>query len=141
MVEDMVAMEDSIGSNPTGDSQDTSYSTTNTQVSGVDEGDIVKNDDRYAYIASEDRQSLFIIDAYPANGANIVSEIQTEGSIMDIYISGDLLIVIRRPMNMKKMNTAMSHIHHHTMVAVLQFLLMCLMLKIEKSQYNSKMHP
>ena len=73
-----------------------SYSTTNTQVSGVDEGDIVKNDDKYAYIASSDRSSLFIIDAYPADNARIVSEILANGTIQDIYISDDFLIIIEQ---------------------------------------------
>lgn len=71
-----------------------SYSTTNIQVDGVDEGDIVKNDDKYAYIASRDRGSLFIIDVYPPEKARILSEIRTNGSIQDIYLSDDKLIVI-----------------------------------------------
>ena len=97
MIGDVVFEEGGVDSAvPLGSSSDMSYSTTNTQVSGVDEGDIVKNDDRYAYIASSDRKSLFIIDAYPAENARVVSEIQTQGRIQDIYISQDLLIVIQQ---------------------------------------------
>ena len=77
-------------------SSETSYSETNTQVEGVDEGDIVKNDAKYAYIASQDRSSLFIIDAYPASDAKIVSEILANGTIQDIYISDNLLVMIEQ---------------------------------------------
>ena len=42
------------------------YSQTNIQVAGVDEPDIVKNDDRYIYTISG--STLAIIDAYPAAG-------------------------------------------------------------------------
>ncbi len=96
MIGDVVFAEEGGAGLSMDNSVDTSYSTTNTQVSGVDEGDIVKNDDEYAYIASSDRRSLFIIDAYPAENARIVSEIQTQGTIQDIYIVQDLLIVIEQ---------------------------------------------
>ena len=46
--------------------------TTNIQVAGVDEPDIVKNDDKYIYTISG--STLAIIDAYPAAGASIISK-------------------------------------------------------------------
>ncbi|MDR0314641.1 MAG: beta-propeller domain-containing protein, partial [Oscillospiraceae bacterium] len=39
------------------------HSQTNTQVSGVDEADIIKNDGRYIYIASQKDNSIIIVDA------------------------------------------------------------------------------
>ena len=49
------------------------YSTTNIQVAGVDEADIVKNDGEYIYTITWN--SIVILDAYPAEAAKIVSEI------------------------------------------------------------------
>jgi len=95
-VDDMVFATEADSASPLGGSAGTSYTTTNTQVSGVDEGDIVKNDDRYAYIASNDRSSLFIIDAWPPENAMIVSEILANGTIQDIYIIGDILLIIEQ---------------------------------------------
>src|SRR3989344_6141199 len=49
------------------------YSTTNIQVEGVDEADIVKNDEKYIYIVSGNK--VKIIDAYPAENMKVLSEI------------------------------------------------------------------
>jgi uncharacterized secreted protein with C-terminal beta-propeller domain len=70
------------------------YSTTNVQVTGVDEGDIVKTDGEYAYIISKDRCSVFIVDVNPPEEAVIVSTINTKGNIKEIYVKGDTLVVI-----------------------------------------------
>jgi len=72
------------------------YSTTNVQVAGVDEADIVKNDGRYIYIVSNDK--VFIVDAYPAENARIVSTIKIGGSgrsgwINEIFVNGDKLVI------------------------------------------------
>jgi uncharacterized secreted protein with C-terminal beta-propeller domain len=71
-----------------------SHSTTNIQVTGVDEGDIVKTDGEYAYILSKDRCSVFIVDVNLPEDAVIISTINTQGSIKEIYINGDNLVVI-----------------------------------------------
>jgi uncharacterized secreted protein with C-terminal beta-propeller domain len=71
-----------------------SYSTTNTQVTGVDEGDIVKTDGEYAYIISKNRCSVFIVDVNPPEDAVIVSTINTGGNIREIYVKEDTLVVI-----------------------------------------------
>ena len=52
-----------------------SYSTTNIQVEGVDEADIVKSDGKYIYVVSGSNVS--IIDAYPVDQAKILSIIKT----------------------------------------------------------------
>ncbi|MFN4133039.1 MAG: beta-propeller domain-containing protein, partial [Candidatus Hadarchaeales archaeon] len=51
----------------------TDYSTTNIQVEGVDEADIVKTDGKYLYVVS--KNSIIIILAYPPEQAKIVSKI------------------------------------------------------------------
>lgn len=76
-------------------SDGTAHATTNTQVSGVDEGDIVKTDSRYIYIA--DGQYLSIIDGETMKlavrkklrSANSKREI----SISELYVDGNRLVV------------------------------------------------
>ena len=50
-----------------------SFTTTNDQVQGVDELDIVKTDGTYLYVASS--QAVSIIRAYPVNETSVVSTI------------------------------------------------------------------
>ena len=61
------------------------YSTTNVQVTGVDEGDIVKTDGEFAYIISKDRYSVFIIDVNPPEDAEILTTINT-GALFGRYM-------------------------------------------------------
>ncbi|MEE9152340.1 MAG: beta-propeller domain-containing protein [Thermoplasmata archaeon] len=70
------------------------YSTTNVQIYGVDEGDIIKNDGEFAYIVAKDRQRVFVVDVFPAEEASMVSTIKTTGSISEIYLIGDTLVVL-----------------------------------------------
>jgi uncharacterized secreted protein with C-terminal beta-propeller domain len=70
----------------------TSFSTTNIQTLGIDEADIVKNDSKYIYVVSRNR--IIIIDAYPAENARIVSEIQENGWPQEIFINGNKLVVL-----------------------------------------------
>ncbi len=67
------------------------YSETNVQVEGVDEADIVKTDGNYIYVLSQNKVS--IIDAYPAEDAEIVSTIEFESAPQELFINGDRLIV------------------------------------------------
>lgn len=67
------------------------YSKTNVQVEGVDEADIIKTDGKYIYAVS--RNNLFIIEAYPAENANVLTKIEFKSRPSDIYINGDRLIV------------------------------------------------
>ena len=69
-----------------------SYSTTNVQVAGVDEADIVKNDGRYIYTVSGNK--VVIVDAYPAENARIISQINFNNSnVQNIFINGNKLVV------------------------------------------------
>jgi inhibitor of cysteine peptidase len=67
------------------------YSTTNIQVAGVDEADIVKTDGEYIYLASGNK--TIIVKAYPPEQAQIVSEIELEGTVIGLFINGDRLVV------------------------------------------------
>ncbi|MCK9593615.1 MAG: beta-propeller domain-containing protein [Methanoregula sp.] len=67
------------------------YSQTNIQVAGVDEPDIVKNDDTYIYTISG--STLAIINAYPAAGASVISKTDISDTPKDIFVSGDRLVL------------------------------------------------
>jgi uncharacterized secreted protein with C-terminal beta-propeller domain len=58
------------------------YSTTNVQVAGVDEADIVKTDGEHIYLISND--SVLILKAYPPNQAEVLSKI----TFNDTYPAG-----------------------------------------------------
>jgi inhibitor of cysteine peptidase len=67
------------------------YSATNIQVAGVDEADIVKTDGEYIYLVSGNR--TIIVKAYPPEQAQVLSEIELEGTVVGIFINGDRLVV------------------------------------------------
>ena len=69
------------------------YSTTNVQVQGVDEADIVKNDGKFAYVISGNKS--FIVDAYPADEMNIVSTFSFEEgeNPIELFIKDDKLLM------------------------------------------------
>lgn len=68
----------------------TGYSKTNIQVEGVDEADIVKTDGKYVYAVSGGR--IFIVDAYPAASAKVLSVIAINGSVSGIFVDKDRLV-------------------------------------------------
>jgi len=72
------------------------YSATNIQVAGVDEADIVKTDGEYIYLASGNR--TIIVKAYPPEQAQVLSEIELEGTVIGIFINGDRLVVFEEEM-------------------------------------------
>ena len=67
------------------------YSTTNIQVEGVDEADFVKNDGKYIYVLSQD--NFVIVDAYPADKAQILSKIKLDGRPRDMFVSKDRVVI------------------------------------------------
>ncbi len=75
------------------------YSTTNIQVAGVDEADIVKNDGKYIYVVSNN--NVFIVNAYPAEQMEIVSKISFNESeyISQMYVKDDKLVVFANKYN------------------------------------------
>jgi len=90
-----VAM-DSAGSAPSAaptmvNAEEGSYSTTNNQVSGVDEADIIKTDGKYIYTVSG--STVYIVKAYPGADAEIVSSIKFKEQPQGLFISKDYLAV------------------------------------------------
>lgn len=67
------------------------YSSTNNQVQGVDEADLVKTDGRYLYITGD--RKLSIIRAYPPAEAKKTAEIKFSGQPVEAFINGDTLVV------------------------------------------------
>jgi len=67
------------------------YSTTNIQVEGVDEADVIKTDGEYIYIVSEN--SVVILKAYPPEEAKVLSRTKLNGTLGGIFINGDKLVV------------------------------------------------
>lgn len=76
-------------SSGSGTAQD--YSQTNVQVEGVDEPDIVKNDDKYIYVVQG--KKVIILDAFPAEEMKILEEIEFDQGVRNIFINEDKLIV------------------------------------------------
>jgi len=79
------------------------HSTTNIQVAGVDESDIVKTDGEYLYIASYDK--VTIVKAYPSSALSNVTVLDIEdilgfksenssASVSGVYLYGAKLVVI-----------------------------------------------
>ncbi|HOJ10853.1 MAG TPA: beta-propeller domain-containing protein [Clostridiales bacterium] len=71
------------------------YSTTNVQVQGVDEADIIKTDGKYIYQVNRDR--IVIAKAYPAEEMKIESIISfndAEFYPQEMYLHGNKLVVI-----------------------------------------------
>ena len=70
------------------------YSTTNIQVKGVDEADVVKTDGEYIYVVSG--MNVTILKAYPAKKAEVLSQIRLNSTIEGIFINEDRLVVFER---------------------------------------------
>jgi inhibitor of cysteine peptidase len=76
-----------------GESSD--YSTTNLQVEGVDEADIIKNDGHYIYQVNN--QELIVAQVYPSEAMSIVSRIgfkQGEFTPQELYVDDQYLVLI-----------------------------------------------
>ena len=74
---------------------DRDYGTTNTQEKDVDEGDIIKTDGSYLYIANADNKSISIVDVTGKKMAE-TSQIDLNDNevVREIYINGDKLVVV-----------------------------------------------
>jgi uncharacterized secreted protein with C-terminal beta-propeller domain len=77
-----------------GDTENIDYSATNIQVEGVDEADIVKTDGTYLYIVAE--STIYIVRAYPAETAQLVSSIPLPGRVSGIFVKDDTLVVFQQ---------------------------------------------
>ncbi len=76
----------------TSQSASTDHSTTNIQVTGVDEADTVKTDGQYIYTIGNNSQTVYILDASNQNpqNAKVLSKISFDnGSPQGLYLSAD----------------------------------------------------
>lgn len=83
------------------------FSTTNTQVQGVDEADMVKTDGKYLYQATP--REVRIISATPANSMKISSRITYDNGLfqpLELYVDEKRLIVIGQASESVKMNAS-----------------------------------
>jgi len=82
-----------IPSTPNRDSEDGAddYSTTNTQVVGVDEADFVKNDGQYIYVLADGH--FTVIDAWPAADTHVLASIPVRGEPRRLYVYEDKAVV------------------------------------------------
>ena len=67
------------------------YSKTNIQVEGVDEADIVKTDGKYIYTVSGNK--VVVVEAYPAENGKVLSSVEVNGRVYNMFINKDRLIV------------------------------------------------
>ena len=69
-----------------------SFSSTNVQVEGVDEADLIETDGQYLYILSGDE--LVIVEAGVGDELRIASRVQVEGNAVGMYLTGDRLTIV-----------------------------------------------
>ena len=75
-------------------SNEIDYSSTNVQVTNVDEPDYLKNDSKYVYIVSQN--TLSIIDAYPAESSKLILKIALDIEsqyIQNMFLNDDRLVI------------------------------------------------
>lgn len=68
-----------------------SYSETNTQVKGVDEADIVKNDGKNLYVLHG--RAFKVLNAWPANELQEMSSIDVEGTPTEMFVADGKVVV------------------------------------------------
>ena len=68
------------------------YSTTNVQVTGVDEADIIKTDGNNIYVVSG--SCMHIVRAYPAPDAKVLSTLHFSGQPQALYINNNRVVLI-----------------------------------------------
>jgi hypothetical protein len=78
-----------------------SYSSTNVQEQGVDEGDLVKNDGNYIYLARGSR--FLILKGRPAEQSALVSNIDLKETISELHLNGSKVTIITAPYNITVM--------------------------------------
>jgi len=81
-----------------------SYSKTNIQVEGVDEADVVKTDGEHIYLISS--KNVTIVKAYPAEEAEILFQIELNGTLKGAFINGDKLVIFEET----RINGTLTHI-------------------------------
>ncbi|MCI6771897.1 MAG: beta-propeller domain-containing protein [Oscillospiraceae bacterium] len=90
--------QENFASAPTADKESgASYSETNTQVDGVDEADIIKNDGRYLYVISEEKQ-LSVVDTESMKTVFVKELDAVNGgedyTAIEMYLTDNRLVVL-----------------------------------------------
>lgn len=75
-----------------GGGTDASHSDTTVQEKGVDEGDLVKTDGAFIYLARGTH--FFVVKATPANETAILSDLDLKEPIRELYLSNNLVTII-----------------------------------------------
>ncbi len=68
------------------------YSSTNNQVSGVEEADFVKTDAQYTYLVSGGH--FLIFDNWPVSDSRELSRVNIEGTPSNLFISDDIVWIV-----------------------------------------------
>src|SRR5438552_14924403 len=79
------------GAAPGASAAPASFSTTNTQVAGVDEADFVKNDGTRIFVLSDHR--LFSATSWPAESLAVKGKLDIEGWPSEMFLDGDQIAV------------------------------------------------
>lgn len=105
-------------SNNTSSTGSTNYSQTNVQVKGVDEADIVKNDDKYIYVL---RAPYFLIyKAWPAKDLNLLGKYKVDGTPQEMFVYKDKVVVFSTDSKPSSDNSATRFsIQYSTIISVL----------------------
>ncbi len=90
--ENEMITEDAIIEGSAGTANGTDSSTTNNQVAGVDEADIVKNDGRYIYSISQGR--LIITDTNSGSPVKVSETSLGGNNVINMYVNGNRLAII-----------------------------------------------
>lgn len=83
------------GDEGAGEDSSVDYSTTNVQVEGVDEADIVKTDGKYVYLVKE--STVRVVQAYPVEEMKELSRVTFDDANFypnDMFVDGERLVVI-----------------------------------------------
>lgn len=94
-IKEATSSEETAAAEPRTGGGDLDYSTTNVQVEGVDEADIVKTDGQYIYMVKG--SDIRVVKAYPPENMTELDEITfTDDAFTptDMYVDGDKLVVL-----------------------------------------------
>lgn len=87
------AKQESVTAGSNSSTSDTSYSTTNTQVAGIDEADVVKTDGKYLYLAGNNTVRIVGTDGGKLSDAASI-RLSDDKYVQEIYVEGDRLVVL-----------------------------------------------
>ena len=114
---------DSAGSGegqPAQTNDDSGYSQTNNQETGVDEPDLVKSNGTHFFIAHENTVTISLV--YPLEELNAVSEFEVQGFVNELHLYGDLLVVLYTPYEVQDNMDDQAQIAHEALMGALCWL-------------------